>query len=72
LINSCFDLTHDLAMLLTGLDRSGGVVGLAWIDSLCDSNNCGVVENNAQFTWQFAAETLTHEMGHSWGMQHDG
>jgi len=69
---NCFDLTHDLAMMLTGLDRSGGIVGLAWIDSLCESNNCGVVENNAQFTWQFAAETLTHEMGHSWGAQHDG
>jgi len=68
----CFDLSHDEAVMLTGLELSSPIVGLSWIGSICQSNAAAVVENHEEYTWQFAATTLTHEMGHSWGSQHDG
>lgn len=60
----------DNGQLISGADRSGGTTGLAWVGTMCRGSSTGVVENNGN--WQFLVSTMAHEMGHNWGMNHDG
>lgn len=68
--NGCANLANDEAMLLTGTDRSGGVIGLAWIGTVCGVYSSGVIESSRTST-QLTIQTLAHEMGHNWGSNHD-
>jgi len=69
--NNQGDLEHDNAQLLTGYDLSGGTAGIAWVGTMCGGASSGVNEAHATSdVW--STETMTHEMGHNFGADHDG
>lgn len=75
---------RDVTQLISGANREGEVSGLAWVGTVCKGRKaCGVVEDltvgewsdsKKKFyrPWQGTAFTMTHEMGHNFGMHHDG
>uniref|UniRef100_A0A3B4FCK9 ADAM metallopeptidase domain 28 n=1 Tax=Pundamilia nyererei TaxID=303518 RepID=A0A3B4FCK9_9CICH len=57
-------IKHDNAHLISGIDFEGPTVGLAFIGTLCSGHSVGVVQVRL-------GATLSHEMGHNLGMDHD-
>jgi hypothetical protein len=81
LLDGVIDLSSDNTALITAKDQlstandagSSGVAGLAWIGTMCNARMSSSVNEDAPgSTWQWAAETITHEMGHNFGSGHDG
>ena len=63
-------LLSDNAQLIDNTDRNGGTAGLAWKGTMCTSSSSGVNEDKGLY--QYTVETVAHEMGHNFGMHHDG
>ncbi|XP_069037538.1 zinc metalloproteinase/disintegrin-like HR1a isoform X1 [Lepisosteus oculatus] len=61
---------HDNAQLLTAIDFEGSTVGLAFVATLCSSHSTGVIQDHSPNAIAVGA-TITHEMGHNLGMNHD-
>ncbi|XP_030647675.1 disintegrin and metalloproteinase domain-containing protein 28 [Chanos chanos] len=61
---------HDNAHLISAIDFDGATVGLAYIGTLCGSHSTGVVQDHNPRAIAVGA-TLSHEMGHNLGMNHD-
>ncbi|XP_036453740.1 disintegrin and metalloproteinase domain-containing protein 28 isoform X1 [Colossoma macropomum] len=61
---------HDNAHLITGIDFEGATVGLAFIGTLCSGHSTGVIQDHNPLAIAVGA-TLSHEMGHNLGMNHD-
>ncbi|MEO8601334.1 MAG: M12 family metallo-peptidase [bacterium] len=62
----------DLAHLVTGRDLNGSVIGLAWIDGLCDSYYGSGISQDFSPTLYNMTLLLAHEMGHNFNAPHDG
>jgi len=67
-------ITRDIAHLMTGKDLDGTVIGVAFIDAVCDSLSSGFGYGLSQTNWTANFDsrvTLTaHELGHNWSAQH--
>ncbi|XP_035382386.1 disintegrin and metalloproteinase domain-containing protein 28 [Electrophorus electricus] len=61
---------HDNAHLITAIDFDGSTVGLAFIGTLCSGHSTGVIQDHNPRAVAVGA-TLSHEMGHNLGMNHD-
>ncbi|XP_069037552.1 zinc metalloproteinase/disintegrin-like HR1a isoform X1 [Lepisosteus oculatus] len=61
---------HDNAQLLTAIDFEGATVGLAFIGTLCSGHSTGVIQDHSSNAIAVGA-TMSHEMGHNLGMNHD-
>ena len=63
-------LPRDVAELFTGKNLNGGVIGIAWLSSICGSFGYNVVQSD--FTFNFACKTdlSAHELGHNWSAGH--
>ncbi|XP_076848361.1 disintegrin and metalloproteinase domain-containing protein 28 isoform X2 [Brachyhypopomus gauderio] len=61
---------HDNAHLVTDIDFDGSTVGLAFIGTLCSGHSTGVIQNHNPRAVAVGA-TMSHEMGHNLGMNHD-
>ena len=64
-------VTFDNAQLITGMDSSSSVVGMATVGTMCFFNSGGVNRDTSGDNAISIASTVSHEMGHNFGMQHD-
>lgn len=64
------NIQRDVAELFTGKDMSGGVIGIAFLGGVCNTNGFNVVQSD--FTGSFACKTdlSAHELGHNWNADH--
>ena len=55
---------HDNAVLISRVDMDGGTIGLAWVDTTCDSFYSANINQDTGFS---TAATIAHEIGHNFG-----
>ncbi|KAJ8026103.1 Disintegrin and metalloproteinase domain-containing protein 12 [Holothuria leucospilota] len=64
-------ISHDNAQLLTGLNFDGSTVGMAALGTMCSRDqSCGVSQDHGNHA-NDVASTISHEMGHNLGLNHD-
>ncbi|XP_068129203.1 disintegrin and metalloproteinase domain-containing protein 19 [Hyperolius riggenbachi] len=63
---------HDNAQLITGRAFHGTTIGLAPLQAMCSSYQSGGVNMDHSDNAIGVAATMAHEMGHNFGMNHDG
>ncbi|CAN9508681.1 unnamed protein product [Ophioblennius macclurei] len=64
-------IKHDNAQFVTGRDFDGDTVGLANKFAMCTGNSGGVNQDHHDNPVGLAS-TIAHEMGHNFGLSHDG
>ncbi|XP_065193730.1 neurogenic locus notch homolog protein 1-like [Sycon ciliatum] len=67
-----FGVAIDSAMLLSGVSFDGSTVGLAFVDNICERRGTSIVQNFAEAPASFVSLIMSHELGHTLSMQHDG
>lgn len=63
---------NDNAQLITGTSFESGIVGKALKQTLCTYEYSGGVNSDYSESISLVATTLAHELGHNFGMEHDG
>ncbi|XP_053574763.1 disintegrin and metalloproteinase domain-containing protein 19 isoform X2 [Bombina bombina] len=63
---------HDNAQLITGQSFHGTTIGLAPLQAMCSTYQSGGVNMDHSDNAIGVAATMAHEMGHNFGMSHDG
>ena len=68
-VNNNAAIQRDVAHLMTGRDVSGNVIGVAYLNTICDY---GYGYSQTRFTTDLAsrAALTAHELGHNWGAGH--
>ena len=65
------EVFRDVAQLFSGVNFSGGTIGLAALGTVCNfSAGYGVVETLYTNSVTFRTSLTAHEFGHNWGSQH--
>ncbi len=65
------EVHRDVAHMFSGVNFSGGVIGLAYVGVVCFSpNQYGVVESRYTNNLTFRTSLSAHEMGHNWNSNH--
>lgn len=59
---------RDEAELFTGKNMSGGVIGIAFLNGICNSNAYNVVEDISPLSCR--TDLSAHECGHNWSADH--
>uniref|UniRef100_A0A8C4ZK62 ADAM metallopeptidase domain 19b n=1 Tax=Gadus morhua TaxID=8049 RepID=A0A8C4ZK62_GADMO len=65
-------LPNDNAQLITGISFQGTTIGLAPLKAMCSDYQSGGVNADHAKSAVGVAATMAHEMGHNFGMSHDG
>ncbi|CAL8271219.1 unnamed protein product [Boreogadus saida] len=65
-------LPNDNAQLITGISFQGTTIGLAPLKAMCSDYQSGGVNADHAKAAVGVAATMAHEMGHNFGMSHDG
>lgn len=66
---AALDIPHDLVVLVSGKNLSGGVLGVAGLSGLCTENGVAVIAPTP-VKGSMAPVILTHELGHVFGAPH--
>lgn len=61
---------RDVAELFTGKNLSGSVIGIAWLNGVCNSSGYNVVESDCCGSFASKTDLSAHELGHNWGEGH--
>jgi hypothetical protein len=61
----------DLAHLMTGRDLSSTVIGIAWLEALCDSYYGAGLSQDYTTSMNLLTLLMAHEMGHNFAAPHD-
>ena len=61
---------RDVAELFTGKNMNGGVIGIAWLNGVCNSSGYNVVESDCCGSFASKTDLSAHELGHNWGEGH--
>lgn len=65
------EVHRDVAHMFSGVNFSGGVIGLAYVGVICNSSAYyGVVESRYTNNLTFRTSLSAHEMGHNWNSNH--
>ena len=62
---------HDCSLFVTRVDFTGPTIGLAPVNGMCSPVLSGNVNQDTSTDHSQLAGTMTHEMGHNFGMKHD-
>ncbi len=57
-------------ILYSGIDIAGSTVGLAFINAICGKHGVGLTQDTRRPV-DSVGETMAHELGHLFGMNHD-
>ncbi|XP_067834395.1 disintegrin and metalloproteinase domain-containing protein 33-like isoform X2 [Heptranchias perlo] len=63
---------HDNTQLITGIRFKGTTIGMAPLEGMCSQDTSGGVNMDHSSPAIGAAATMAHEIGHNFGMNHDG
>ena len=64
-------IESDIGQLFSGVNFSGGVIGLAPLSAVCSSQfGYSIVESRYTSNLPYRVSLTAHEMGHNWGSQH--
>lgn len=64
------NVPRDLAHLFTGRDLDGSVIGIAYLNGVCNSNAYGLVQSRFTTNVGYRVGLSAHEMGHNFSAQH--
>lgn len=64
-------LDHDCSLFITRLDFTGATIGLAPMNGMCHPQHSANINQDTGTDFSLVAGTMTHEMGHNLGMDHD-
>ena len=68
---SLMNIFHDNAQMITGLNFNGSTIGLAPLEGMCAQFDSGGVNQYGGAIVADTASTVSHELGHNLGMEHD-
>ena len=70
-INNQGGVQRDFAQLFTGRNVNGGVIGIAWLGVVCNSNyGYSMVQSKYTNNWTRRVSLTAHELGHNWNAGH--
>jgi len=61
-------IVRDVAQLFSGKNLDGGVIGVAWLSSVCTNLRYSVVQHISGLSCR--TDLSAHELGHNWGAGH--
>jgi hypothetical protein len=64
------DILRDTAQMFSGVNFSGGTIGLAWVGSICGTYGYSVVESLYTNNLTYRTSLSAHELGHNWNSGH--
>ena len=64
------DILRDTAQMFSGVNFSGGTIGLAWLGSICGTFGYSVVESRYTNNITYRTSLSAHELGHNWNSGH--
>jgi hypothetical protein len=64
-------ITHDSAMLITGIDIDESTVGIAFVGTMCSFHSSVGVTQDTLSSVASVATIAAHELGHTFSMNHD-
>ncbi|XP_019849967.1 PREDICTED: disintegrin and metalloproteinase domain-containing protein 28-like [Amphimedon queenslandica] len=64
-------ITHDSAQLITGIDLDNNAVGIAYVGTMCNFDSSVGLTQDTRGSVASVATIAAHEMGHTFGMNHD-
>jgi len=63
-------IVRDIAHMFTGRNLSGGVIGIAWLASVCSNFAYGLAESDCCGSFACTTDLTAHELGHGWAAGH--
>ncbi len=65
------EIIHDVAHMFSGVNFSGGTIGLAYVGVVCNGSfGFGIVESRYTSSITFRTSLTAHELGHNWSGGH--